>query len=676
MGSYFDLRCNLYGKGWVTSPLLDVGALQRRRSQEKLITVTLPDGSKKEYEKGVTLEHIAADIGPRLLKDAIAGKVDGKMVDLNSRIESDSEVEILTFSDDEGKQVYWHSTSHIMAQAVVQLFPEAKVTIGPPIEDGFYYDFDVPEPFTPQDLEKIEDRMGQILVEDYPFQRQVLTRDEAIKTFKEMGEAYKVEILDGIDDGEVITAYRQGSFFDLCRGPHVPSTGAVKAFKLLRSSGAYWRGDERNKMLQRIYGISFPKRAGLDEHIEGLEEAKRRDHRVLGRELDLFSINQSVGPGLILWHPKGGRIRTAIEDFWRKAHYDGGYELVYSPHIGKGDLWETSGHLDFFKENMYSSMDIEGQEYYLKPMNCPFHIQIYRSHLRSYRDLPFRWAELGTVYRYERSGTLYGLSRVRGFTQDDAHIFCRPDQVEDEILGVIDFTLDVLGSFGFKDKDIQMYLSTKPEKAVGSDEDWERATEALRRAIDKKGLSYQVDEGGGSFYGPKIDLYIRDSIGHSWQCTTIQFDFNMPERFDMTFVGEDGKDKRPYMVHRTLLGSMERFFGALIEHYAGAFPLWLAPVQALVLPITDDHMDYAQRVADELKKEGIRAEVEKESGKLGNKIRKAEVQKIPYMAVVGAKEIEKETVSLRSHGRGDLGALSLEDLKRKMLEEIEVKGQF
>ncbi len=635
------------------------------------ITITLPDGSTKKIGRGATVLQVAESIGSGLARAALAGRVDGRTVDLSYPVASDAEVEILTFADDGGKEVYWHSTAHVMAQAVQDLFPTAKVTIGPPIENGFYYDFDVDRPFTPDELEKIEARMLDIAREDQPFSREEISRDEASARFRDLGESYKLELLDAIAPDETVSIYKNTRWFDLCRGPHLPSTGRIKAIKLLNASGAYWRGDENNKMLQRIYGISFPGKKELQAYLDKLEEAKRRDHRTLGVQLDLYSINDNVGPGLVLWHPKGMRIRHEIESFWHSAHFDGGYELVGSPHIGRSNLWETSGHLDFFRENMYSPMDVDGQEYFAKPMNCPFHSMIYKSRRRSYRELPFRWAEMGTVYRYEQAGVLHGLLRVRGFTQDDAHIFCRPDQVESEIKRAIDFTLFILRSFGLEDFKID--ISTRPEKAAGDPHDWDMATNALKAAIDAQNLKYGIDEGGGAFYGPKIDVQIRDALGREWQCSTIQFDFNLPERFDLTFAGQDGKMHRPYMVHRALLGSIERFFGTLIEHYAGNFPVWLAPVQAVILPVSDRFTDYAQQVAKLLRDDQVRVEVDDQDAKLGYKIREAEVQKVPYMLIVGAREVENGTVSVRRHGQGDLGALSLENLIARIQTEVESK---
>ena len=640
-------------------------------SENHFITITLPDSSTKEIERGTTVLQVAESIGTGLARAALAGRVDGRAVDLSYPVTSDAAVEILTFSDDGGKEVYWHSTAHVMAQAVQDLFPDAKVTIGPPIENGFYYDFDVDRPFTPDELKKIEARMWEIVKEDQPFSREEVSRDEASARFQNLGESYKIELLDAIAPDETVSIYKNARWFDLCRGPHLPSTGRIKAIKLLNASGAYWRGDENNKMLQRIYGISFPGKKELQAYLDKLEEAKRRDHRTLGVQLDLYSINDNVGPGLVLWHPKGMRIRHEIESFWHSAHFDGGYELVGSPHIGRSSLWNTSGHLDFFRENMYAPMDIDGQEYFAKPMNCPFHSMIYKSRRRSYRELPLRWAEMGTVYRYEPAGVLHGLLRARGFTQDDAHIFCRPDQVESEIKQTIDFTLFILRSFGLEDFKID--ISTRPEKAVGDPRDWDMATNALKAAIDAQGLQYGIDEGGGAFYGPKIDVQIRDALGREWQCSTIQFDFNLPERFDLTFAGQDGKMHRPYMVHRALLGSMERFFGTLIEHYAGNFPVWLAPVQAVILPVSDRFTDYAQQVARQLRDAQVRVEVDDQDAKLGYKIREAEVQKVPYMLIVGAREVENGTVSVRRHGQGDLGALSLENLIARIQQEVESK---
>ena len=559
-----------------------------------------------------------------------------------------------------------HSAAHVMADAVLRLFPEAKMGIGPPTQDGFYYDFDVARPFTPEDVEEIEKLVMDTLAQGFPFRREELTREEARELFAD--QPYKLEIIDAIPDAETLTIYRHGDFVDLCQGPHVDSTGDIPAVKLLNVAGAYWRGDERRPMLQRIYGTAFEGQQELDDHLARLEEAERRDHRTLGRQLGLFSTHEEIGPGLIVWHPKGGVLRSLIEDYWRDIHYQRGYSIVYSPHIGRSNLWRTSGHLDFYQENMYAPMELDEQEYYLKPMNCPFHIMIYRSSLRSYRELPLRIGELGTVYRYERSGVMHGLMRVRGFTQDDAHIFCMPEQVETEVGGVLDLTFEILGNFGFSD--YQISLSTRPEKYVGDLDMWEHATASLENALDERGLPHDVDEGGGAFYGPKIDIKIKDALGRDWQCTTVQFDFNLPERFDLTFQDNEGNRSRPYMVHRAILGSLERFFGVLIEHYAGAFPLWLAPVQAVVIPIADRHHDYARQVQGELRARGFRAEVDDRGERMNLKIRNAQMQKVPYMLVVGDREQEQEAVGVRQRELGDLGAMAVAELAGRMEEEV------
>jgi len=578
-----------------------------------------------------------------------------------------------------------HSAAHIMAQAVMEMFPgEARIAIGPPIENGFYYDFELPRSLTPEDLEVIENRMREIIKANQPFVREEVSAEQAKAEFAD--QPYKIELIEGLEKGgrdeygnplkekPVISFYRDGAFVDLCRGPHVDSTGKIngKAIKLMSIAGAYWRGDEKNKMLQRIYGTAWESKDDLHQYLWRLEEAKKRDHRKLGKELDLYSVSEDVGPGLILWHPKGAMIRILVEDFCRKAHLDNGYEWVFSPHIGRAHLWETSGHLGFYKENMYAAMDIDGEEYYAKPMNCPFHIQIFKSQRRSYRDLPKRFAENGTVYRYERAGVLHGLTRVRGFTQDDAHIFCRPDQVEAEISRALEFSLYILRSFGLTD--FKAYLSTMPEKYVGEPADWDKATEALRRAVEAQAIPYETDEGGGAFYGPKIDLKVNDALGREWQLSTIQFDFNLPMRFGLEYVGEDGKPHQPYMVHRALLGSMERFFGVLIEHYAGAFPVWLAPVQTMIVPIADRHVAYAKEVQQQLKAAGIRSEVDESSDRMQAKIRNAQLQKIPYMLVIGDKEAEVGAVAIRLRSGEDLKAKPLAEfiaLARDMIDKKE-----
>ena len=558
-----------------------------------------------------------------------------------------------------------HSAAHVMAEAVLQLFPDAKIAIGPPTQDGFYYDFDVPRPFTPEDLEQIEQLMSRSIAARFPFQRQEIEREEARSLFA--NQPYKLEIIEGLQDAETLSIYRHGDFVDLCQGPHVGNTGDIPAVKLLNVAGAYWRGDEGRPMLQRIYGTAFESREQLDEHLARLEEAEKRDHRLLGRQLGLFTVHEEIGPGLIVWHPKGGQVRTIIEDYWRELHYRRGYDIVYSPHIGRGRLWQTSGHLDFYRESMYAALEVDDQEYFLKPMNCPFHIMIYRSTLRSYRELPLRFAELGTVYRYERSGVLHGLMRVRGFTQDDAHIFCQPDQVETEVGGVLDLTFELLDAFGFADYGVS--LSTRPDKYVGDPEMWDHATGSLRTALEQRHLAFEVDEGGGAFYGPKIDINITDALGRAWQCTTVQFDFNLPERFDLTFQDAGGGRSRPYMVHRAVLGSMERFLGVLIEHYGGAFPLWLAPVQASVIPIADRHLEYAQQVQGTLTGAGFRVEVDGRSERMNLKIRNAQMMKVPYMLVVGDREMEAGAVAVRQRDGEDLGAMKLAVFLERLKQE-------
>ena len=632
-----------------------------------LIQISFPDGTTRQVPAGTTVGDVLRGDRPSLSRDILAAKVNGAPVDLSVAVTEDVLVEPLTFASPEGREVYRHSSTHIMAQAVKEVFPSAQVTIGPALEEGFYYDFAFERPFTPEDLEKIEARALEIIKADRPFTRMEMPRQEGIGFFKERGEAYKVEIIEHFDD-PTVSLYDQGGFIDLCRGPHLPSTGRVGAFKLLSTGGAYWRGDERNPMLQRIYGTSFPSKAELDAHLAKLEEIKRRDHRKLGKELDLITIQDEVGPGLVLWHPKGALVRLMIENFWREQHLKQGYELVYSPHVARLDLWRTSGHVDYYRENMFAPMSVENSDYQLKPMNCPFHIMIYKSHLRSYRDLPIRYGELGTVYRYERTGVLHGLLRVRGFTQDDAHLFCRPDQIESEVSRVLDFTFFMLKTFGFSE--FEVYVSTRPEKAVGSPEKWAQATGALEAALRSRGVAYQIDPGEGVFYGPKIDIKIKDVLGRAWQCSTVQVDFNNPERFELSYTGEDGKAHQPIMIHRALLGSIERFFGILIEHYAGAFPTWLAPVQARILPITDKQRDYADSIAARLRSAGARAEVDGRNEKIGFKIREAEKAKIPYMLVVGDREMESGTVSVRGRSGSNLGAMPVEGMVDLLNKDI------
>jgi len=562
-------------------------------------------------------------------------------------------------------EIYRHSSAHLLAAAVTELFPEAQCGIGPPTEDGFFYDFLVPRPFTPEDLAAIEKRMAHIVKQNRPIEKKLIPKPEALELFARKGQTLKCELIREKAQGDQVQCYTMGEFIDFCLGPHLPSTGHIKAFKLKESpSQSYWKGREGNPEMQRIYGYAFFTKEELDQHLHRLEEAKRRDHRRLGRELDLFSISDDTGAGLVLWHPKGAFIRKQMEDYWREEHYRGGYDLVFTPHIAKLDLWKTSGHTEYYKASMYSPIDIEGVQYQLKPMNCPFHITIYKSRMHSYRELALRFAELGTVYRFERSGVLHGLLRVRGFTQDDAHVFCRPDQIDAEILRVLDFVTNILKTFGFDRYDI--YLSTKPEKASGTDEQWDVATAALKRALEARGLPYTVDPGEGVFYGPKIDIKIKDVLDRAWQCSTIQVDFHNPNRFALEFIGEDGKAHQPVMIHRALLGSLERFFGVLIEHYAGAFPLWLAPVQAVVIPVAERHQAYGRAVADELRGRGVRVTVDDRSEKMNYKIREAQVQKVPYMLVVGDREEAARTVSVRHRQAGDLGAMAPEAVAAKI----------
>jgi threonyl-tRNA synthetase len=639
-----------------------------------MIQVSLPDGSMMEVPAGVSILEVARRIGPRLAEAAQCALVDGELRDLRETLREDCALQIVT-SGDEALTTLRHTTTHIMAQAVKRLFPAAKLGIGPAIEDGFYYDFDVETPFSDEDLVRITEEMKRIIEADLPIMRKELGSAEARALLTERGETLKLELLDDLE-GETISLFEQGEFIDLCRGPHLQSTGRVKpeAMKLSSVAGAYWRGDESRPMLQRIYGSVWETKKDLDAYLWRLEEAERRDHRKIGRELDLFSIQEEGGAGLVCWHPKGARLKRTIEEFWYAEHDRGGYEIVSTPHIGKGTLWAISGHLDFYRENMYSPMDIDGVDYYVKPMNCPYQILIYNSRVHSYRELPLRWAELGTVYRYERSGVLHGLLRVRGFTIDDAHIVCRPDQIDDELRRVYAFSMDMLTAFGFDE--FAIYLATRPRegKAVGEPERWERATEALRGALDARGLPYEIDEGGGAFYGPKIDIKVKDTLGRPWQCSTIQFDFNLPERFEMTYAGEDGTAHRPYMVHRALLGSMERFIGCLIEQYAGAFPVWLSPVQAVVIPIADRHLEYATAVAERLRAAELRVTVDGSSERMNAKIRNAQLQKVPYMLVVGDREAEAGAVAVRLRTEEDLGARPVDEVVATLKRLVEEKS--
>ena len=613
------------------------------------VNITLPDGAVKEYDRGVSPMDIALSISEGLARNCVVAEVNHRLTDMAYKIEEDAEIRLITWKDSEVHDVLLHSTAHVMAQAVQQLFPEVKVTIGPSIENRFYYDFDTETPFTENDLLKIEAEMKKIIKENLPVSRSEISRNEAIKLFDKMGESYKVEIISEIPEDEILSLYSQGDFTDLCRGPHIPSTGKIPAFKLLSVAGAYWRGDEKNKMLSRIYGTAFPSKKELNAYLQLLEEAKKRDHRKLGKELDLFEISDTVGQGLSLWFPKGATMRKLIEDYWHKEHRDRDYDIIQTPHIGKAELWETSGHLSFYKESMYPVMKVENHDYYLKPMNCPFHIMVYKRHQTSYRDLPIRYAELGTVYRYELSGVLHGLMRVRGFTQDDAHIFCTPEQLNDEVEKLLQFSFDFLKAFCFEE--YELYLSTQPtEKFVGEPALWEKAQESLRKSMEKMDIDYKVDEGGGAFYGPKIDIKIKDAIGRLWQCTTIQFDFNLPDRFDMTYTGSDGEAHRPFVIHRAIMGSLERFIGVLIEHTAGKFPLWYAPVQLKLIPVSEKYNDVANKIAADVREANIRVEMDGRNERVGYKIREAETLKIPYMIVVGQQEEESGIFKLRHQG--------------------------
>ncbi len=620
--------------------------------------VFLPDKSELNLPDGATGADAACAIGPGLFKAALAVVINGGILDLNCRLNEGDEVKILTCRDTESLELMRHSAAHLMAQAVRQLFTDVKVAIGPTIEDGFYYDFDLSTKITPDDFVRIEARMAELVKQNISLERRELTREEAMEKYKSENETYKVDLIERLDS-EKVSIYQQGDFTDLCRGPHLPSTGKMGVYKLLTVAGAYWRGNEKNPMLQRIYGTAFFSDKEMQKHLWLLEEAAKRDHRRLGRELDLFSIHEEAGAGLIYWHPRGARIRNAIESFWRNAHYRNGYELLYTPHLGKSWLWETSGHLEYYGENMYAPMNIDQVEYYVKPMNCPFHILIYKTRKHSYRELPLRWAELGTVYRYEKSGVLHGLMRVRGFTQDDAHIFCREDQLENEVMEVLRFVIFVLKSFGFQEEHYQFFVSTRPEKYVGEISLWEKSTNALMSALDSLSLRYSIDHGEGVFYGPKIDLKIRDSLKRVWQCSTIQVDFNNPQRFDLVYVGEDGQEHRPIMIHRALMGSLERFFAMLLEHYGGDFPLWLAPVQLRVVPVSEKYIPYGKKVVNFFREQEIHVELDERNEKIGYKIREAEMSRIPYVAVVGEKEENAGSVALRKRKQGEIGSFVL-----------------
>ncbi len=618
------------------------------------IHIKLPDGSVKEVPAGTTALDIAKSISPRLADAALAAKTNGNLIDLTRPLENDTDLRILTDKDPEALEVYRHSSAHLLAAAVLELFPETKLGHGPATESGFFYDFYRPTPFTPDDLEKIEKKMQELAQQNIPYAREFLPRDQGLAEFKKEGDFMKCHFIEQFTKpDEKISIYRTGKFTDFCRGPHIPSTGKIKAFKLLNIAGAYWLGDEKNPQLQRIYGTSFFSKKDLEDHLHWIEEAKKRDHRLIGQQLDLFSIQELAGPGLIFWHPKGGIVRKEMEDWMRAEYIKRGYSLVYTPHVARRQLWQTSGHEGYYAENMFDIMELDDAEYRLKPMNCPFHILIYKDSLKSYRDLPVRLGELGTVYRYERSGVMHGLLRVRGFTQDDAHIFCTPDQIEAEIEACLDFALDVLKDFGF-DK-FQTELSTwNPDDGknfVGSEEQWSMATRSLENVLKKRNIEYKTIPGEAAFYGPKIDIKLVDAIGRLWQLSTVQFDFNLPQRFALEYVAEDGSRKQPLMVHRALYGSVERFFGVLIEHYAGAFPVWLSPVQVVMIPIAERHVEYAQKVASQLKDAGVRVEVDARNEKMNAKIREHAMQKVPFLLVVGDKEVEAGRVNVRTRGK-------------------------
>ncbi len=627
------------------------------------IALTLPDGSLKEVDRGTTALEVAQQIGPRLAAAAVACVYQGEPRDLTRPLEEDGDFSILTFKDELGQQVYWHTAAHVMAAAVLQVFPEAKPTIGPAIADGFYYDFDVHRPFTDEDLERIHARMHELVKADLPVERREVSRDEALALFAD--NPYKVELIEELEEGVPLTLYTVGDFTDLCRGPHLPSTSRVKAFQLTSVAASYWRGDENRASLQRIYGTAYPDARQLQEHLDRLEEAKRRDHRRLGRELELFTFFEEAGAGLPYYLPNGAMLRQLVCDYATQQHLRRGYQLLRTPHLIRADIWQTSGHAQQGYPMYYT--DVEGVSYGIKPMNCPGHILLYKHKTRSYRDLPLRFFELGTVYRHERSGVLHGLLRVRGFTQDDAHIFCTPEQLTDELVGVLSFARDILGVFGFSD--LETDLATRPEKSIGDDESWEKATAALAHALEVAGLEYHVDEGQGAFYGPKIDIKLKDAIGRLWQGPTIQCDFNLPERFDVSYVGEDGGEHRAVMIHRVVLAGIERFLGVLIEHYAGAFPMWLAPVQARILPITDRAVEYGRRVRDRLREAGLRVELDESHGTLNSKVRDAEILRLPYMLVVGDREAEAETVAVRHRAEGDLGPQPLEEVVARLVKE-------
>ena len=623
------------------------------------VIITMPDGVKKTVPKGTKLQELANQWD----KESVAAQLDGSLFDLSRSVEKEAAISFISIHSKKGLEILRHSASHVMAQAVRELFPNVKLTFGPSTENGFYYDFDFDRTFTTQDLEMIEKRMSDIVAKDEPFIRREVSKEEALKTFQAMGETYKIEHLEDLPDH--VSLYLQGSFLDLCEGPHIPSTGRIKAFRLLNVSGTYWRGDARNKVLQRIYGTAFPEQQALEEFLHMLEEARKRDHRRLGKELDLFSLSEEAGPGLVIYHPKGAMLRMILEDFEKKEHLKRGYQIVLGPQLLRLELWKQSGHFENYRDKMYFTK-VEDAEYGIKPMNCLAHMLIYKSQIRSYRDLPIRYFELGTVYRHEKSGELHGLLRVRGFTQDDAHILCRPDQLNDEICAIIEFVDDVMRVFGFE---YEMELSTRPEKSIGADEDWERATQALLQALKIKNLPYDVNEGEGAFYGPKIDVKLKDALNRRWQCATVQVDFAMPERFDLTYVGSDGERHRPVMLHRVILGAMERFIGVLIEHYAGAFPVWLAPTQAVLMTVTDRQIPYAEGIYHQFIQKGVRVEKDFRNEKLGFKIREAQMQKVPYMLVAGDREVSEGTISPRKRSGENLKSMTPEDFVKQIESE-------
>ncbi|MGB3976270.1 MAG: threonine--tRNA ligase [bacterium] len=638
----------------------------------EMITLKLPDNSNFEVQAGILVDDLIDKILPQKKKKIIGAVIDGEILDLREPLLSGGSLEFLFMGDTRALEILRHSASHVMAEAVLQVFPDAKLGIGPSTDEGFYYDFKLSRPFSPEDVEQIEKRMNKLVTENRAFERTEMSIEEAIRYFGDKGEVFKVELIrDLADKGEtVISIYRSGEFEDLCRGPHLRHTGQLKIFKLLSTAAAYWRGDERNAVLQRLYGTAFWNADDLKAHLENLEKIKQRDHRRLARELDLFSVHEDVGAGLVFWHPKLAMVRHLIEEFWREEHIKRGYGFVYTPHIAQEVIYRTSGHLENYAENMYSPLLIDEKPYYLKPMNCPGHIKIYQTKRRSYRDLPIRYCELGTVYRYERSGTLHGMLRVRGFTQDDAHVFCTPDQIADEVFGIIDLVDTLMTAFGYT---YTIFLATRPEKALGSEEEWRVATEALKNALERWGKPYQIDEGGGVFYAPKIDVKLRDALGREWQGPTIQVDLNLPKRFDVTYIGADNAEHEVIMIHRAVLGSMERFVGGLIEHVGGAFPMWFAPTQAIVLPITDLQLDSAYELKKRLEKAGLRIEVDTRNEKIGYKIREAQAMKIPYMLVLGAKEQESGEISVRHRKNGDLGAMNVEAFIARCHDEISRK---